>query len=138
MEGLAVADLSFLDRNLQLRVRASKTDQLCKGTSLLLAPSSQPGLCPVSETHKFMRVCPEGPGQFIVHASGRPLTHHQFSGVLCKAILAYGSNPAWFASHSFCVGAATSAAVSGLSHERIMEMGQWCSAGYKGYIRLGQ
>ena len=41
-----------------------------------------------------------------------------------------------YKSHSFRIGAATTAAVAGVSEEKIQQMGRWKSSAFKTYIRI--
>nr|XP_028586321.1 uncharacterized protein LOC114597557 [Podarcis muralis]XP_028605271.1 uncharacterized protein LOC114606843 [Podarcis muralis] len=136
--GLSVADINLDKRMIQVKIRTSKTDQLGRGSTLSLASSPHTGPCPVADTRKFLKVRPPGPGPLLIHASGRPMTRCQFVSILRKAIHACGGDPAQFSGHSFRIGAATTAAASGLPAEHIKTMGRWRSAAFKGYIRHNQ
>jgi hypothetical protein len=69
-----------------------------------------------------------------VHFGGDPLAAYQFGHTLKLGLKTIGLPLERFSSHSFRIGAATSAASCGLSDECIMNMGGWKSAAYKLYI----
>ncbi len=67
--------------------------------------------------------------------SNHPVTRFWFQKHL-KAVLHLSDTPAGnFSSHSFRIGAATTAAHKGLSQQQIQELGRWLSEAFKSYIR---
>ncbi|XP_041461741.1 uncharacterized protein LOC121413047 [Lytechinus variegatus] len=64
-----------------------------------------------------------------------PLTRHKFGQVLKRAITFCGLPVAHFSSHSFRIGAATSAAMAGVPDVCIQNMGRWASNTHRLYIR---
>nr|XP_054764967.1 uncharacterized protein LOC129271722 [Lytechinus pictus] len=65
-----------------------------------------------------------------------PPTRREF-GSMIKRCLAYGNMPAAkFSSHSFRIGAATTAAMAGCSDAQIQRMGRWVSDTHRRYVRL--
>lgn len=122
---------SFLD----LVIRVSKTDQ--KGTSVTLHidQGSSVKLCPVKAMAAFLAIRPSQGGPLFVHFGGDPLTTYQFGNILKKGIKSVGLDPLGFSSHSFRIGAATAAAIGGISMEVIKGMGRWKSEAVNSYIR---
>ncbi|XP_070615514.1 vomeronasal type-2 receptor 26-like [Erythrolamprus reginae] len=53
---------------------------------------------------------------------------------LTRALVRIGIDPTGYGTHSFRIGAATSAAASGFPGQRIQEIGRWQSAAYLGYV----
>ncbi|XP_072041931.1 integrase/recombinase xerD homolog [Amphiura filiformis] len=122
---------------LQVRLRFSKTDQRGNATVLTIRNAGEASVCPVSAMVRFLRVRPTGEGPLFVHLDKSPLTRYQVNHILRKA-LEFGGYPSHkFSSHSFRIGAATSAAVSGFSSEEIQSLGRWRSGIYKVYVRPG-
>ena len=66
---------------------------------------------------------------------GSDLTRYQFQAVLRKAADFLGWQSEKFASHSFRIGAATTAAMNGVPEETIMKKGRWKSGAVKSYFR---
>lgn len=121
---------------LQVVIRFSKTDQC--GRSVVLHIKSLPDshLCPVKAIENYSTLRPFGAENFFCHMNGTPLTAYQFSAVLGKAIRFLGIPSVQFKSHSFRIGACTTACMNGVSHEVIQAWGRWKSDAYKSYIRL--
>ena len=72
---------------------------------------------------------------FFRHFGGEPLTSQHFSYKLKECIRLLGLPSSNCSSHSFRIGAATSAAMAGMSDEQIKNMGRWRSSAFKQYIR---
>ena len=70
-----------------------------------------------------------------VHADGSPLTAYQFRHMLKKGLEALGVPALGFSGHSFRIGAATSAALNGLSIPVVQSLGRWKSSAVNRYIR---
>lgn len=84
----------------------------------------------------FLQVRPESGDILLCHFDGSPLTRHGFSRVLTKAIEFVGLPASDFKSHSFRIGAATTAAMLGIPDDEIKVMGRWKSDTYLSYIRF--
>ena len=134
---LALNDISVHSNGkmLTLRIRYSKTDQRGMSSSLTLLDSDHQNLYPVKALGDYLAVRPQIQGPLFVHFNGDPLLSFQFSRVLKESLKFIGLNPANFSSHSFRIGAATAAALGGLSEEKIKELGRWKSSAYRSYIR---
>ena len=134
---LSVEDLKFsMDHSsFEINIRSSKTDQRGVGTTLQFRVGLEPILCPVKAITEFMKVRPTVMGPLFIHFEGSPLTRYQFNAILKKGINSLGLPEGEFSSHSFRIGAATSAALSGIPIEHIMDMGRWRSSAVNSYIR---
>lgn len=132
---ISVDNVSIVSDMLQIFVQSSKTDQTGKGA--LVQISSVGGeFCPVMAVKQFQLVRPSLPGPFYCHFSGQPVSRYQFNAVLKKALSALGLAKTNIKSHSFRIGAATEAALAGLSDTEIKGLGRWQSNAFKGYIRI--
>ncbi|RXN14169.1 poly [Labeo rohita] len=65
----------------------------------------------------------------------RPATRFWFQKHLKSVLLLSGTPADNFSSHSFRIGAATTAAQKGLSQQQIQALGRWSSEAFKSYIR---
>ncbi|KAI2647906.1 Pro-Pol polyprotein [Labeo rohita] len=65
----------------------------------------------------------------------RPATRFWFQKHLKSILLLSGTPADNFSSHSFRIGAATTAAQKGLSQQQIQALGRWSSEAFKSYIR---
>ncbi|XP_077774252.1 integrase/recombinase xerD homolog [Podarcis muralis] len=133
--GLLLSDVTLSREDLVVRIRSSKTDQYGRGALVQLMATDSPGPCPVKDTRRFLSMRVNSAGPLLIHADGLPLTRHQFTRVMRLALAACGIPAADFASHSFRIGAATTAMHLGLTAERIRDVGRWKSDAYKRYLR---
>ena len=133
---LSVLDVSCLDHSsVQVRVRFSKTDQEGRSTLLQVCRGPDSAVCPVEGLLNFLQVRPPGNGPLFWHMDKSPLTRYQFNSVLQKSVHLAGLGEGKFSTHSFRIGAATTAAGCGFSSEEIQRMGRWKSNVYSVYIR---
>ena len=109
----------------QICIKASKTDLFRKGCNILIAPGSPP-LCAVQAVVSFLERHGNRPGPLFLFENGLPLSHSLLTDRL-RAILLSAGLPGNFSSHSFPVGAATSAARAGIPDHLIQVLGRWKS-----------
>ena len=134
--GIQTTDVLVMINKLQIRIRGSKTDQSMVGDMVFLERAvNSPKVCPVSCVLQYLKVRPDDAGSLLVHFDQSKLTRYQFQAVLKKAAKFLNWNPKGFTSHSFRIGAATTAAMNGLPITKIMEKGRWKSHAVKSYIR---
>ena len=121
-----------------LNIRFSKTDQFGRGCviSIPAASHADVALCPVNATAQYLSISPAHDGSFLSHFDGSSVTRSQFAAVLSRALRFCGVYDARFTSHSFRIGAATSAAMAGIPENEIQRMGRWHSGVYRRYIRI--
>ncbi|KAK3095954.1 hypothetical protein FSP39_021284 [Pinctada imbricata] len=115
---LSFSDISLSPDNLVLCIRSSKTDQHGKGASIILSRTDTPS-CPLKWLREFLDVRPVFPGPLFCHFDGTPLTRYQFSTITSRAISGLGLNASRYKTHSFRIGAATTAACNGVSSDVI-------------------
>ena len=121
-----------------LNVRFSKTDQYGRGCFITIPECSQGdfALCPVRAAAQFLSVLRPHCSSFFSHFNGDPVTRSQFTAVLQRSLDFVSLGDMRFSSHSFRIGAATSAAMSGIPEADIQAMGRWKSNAYSRYIRI--
>ena len=88
-------------------------DQQGKGASLSLASCSLEELCPVRAMHAYLGLWGKEQGYFFIHRDGSPLTKYQFWRMTDLALDKVGIQGLKFGTHSFRVGAASTAAALG-------------------------
>lgn len=132
---LALDDVIMRQGGLDLNIRSSKTDQRGVGTMLRIEGTGDSSVCPVMALTKFLRMRSTVKGPLFVHFGGSPLTRYQFNAMLRKGIGLLGLPQGEFSSHSFRIGAATSAACEGIPVNKIMNMGRWRSSAILSYVR---
>ncbi len=137
-----ISDLVVLDdETISYTIKQSKTDQTKKGHFIYIFKLQSP-LSPYQTLLAFLHLrksqskLPSDP--LFTDDSNRPATRFWFQKHL-KAVLHLSGTPAGnFSSHSFRIGAATTAAHKGLSQQQIQELGRWSSEAFKSYIRLNR
>ena len=114
-------------------LKASKTDVYRQGHTLVIACCPSPVCAVTAMRNYFLAAHPRRP--LFSFQSGLLLTRsavvHLLWDVSCHAGLPYKS----LKGHSFCVGAASTAAAAGLPDWLIKVLGQWSSDCYQLYIR---
>ena len=105
----------------------------------LTIQAGMPGECPVEVMRKYLAIrgTIAGPLFTMTSESPIPVTRAQFNTQLrlCLAFCRYPTTQ--FTSHSFRIGAATTAAAQGLTDAQIRQLGRWNSDAFKKYIRNG-
>ena len=135
--GIQSSDIHPSLRGFEVKLRGSKTDQEKKGQSVFLdLVVDSPDVCPVRAIMDFKQIRQNSKDVFLVHMNSAPLSRYQFQAVLKKAAAFLNWPSKGYSSHSFRIGAATTAAGNGTSLESIMQRGRWRSGAVKSYIRL--
>ncbi|XP_063780733.1 uncharacterized protein LOC134928678 [Pseudophryne corroboree] len=132
---MLVGDVVVGERSLLCRLRRSKTDQVGRGRWVTMVPALEVSVCPVGLARQYLGVRPAKEGSWLLHYDGLPVTKYQFRWMLGRCLTGLGLSPAAFGTHSFRIGAATSAAAAGFSRTEIQAVGRWKSSSYKRYIR---
>nr|XP_033777442.1 uncharacterized protein LOC117348910 isoform X1 [Geotrypetes seraphini] len=135
--GLLVSHVSFHETTVRLHIVSSKTDQLAVGHWVVLHAVAGCSSCPVTCLRSYLAVRPLDGDILFVHENGSPLTRYQFQAVLRLTLGRCGEDPSSYGTHSFRIGAATSASIAGMSGEGIQRLGRWVSDAFRGYIRRG-
>lgn len=130
---LQLSDVSILHSAILLHFRSFKfsSQQVAK----IPLPAIDSELCPVNALRGYLSVRPGTVGQLFVSSSGEPLNYNQVCSTLrlISTFLNIPSNA--LSSHSFRIGAATTATASSIPDEVIMRMGRWSSTAFRKYIR---
>jgi len=128
---LARSDISFTSNgSLLLQLKASKTDPFRMGCSITLSPSGR-SVCAVRAMHRYL--AHQLPGQstpLYFFSSGQFLTRDKVTSILRSQLKRLGFATESYASHSFRIGAATTAAEAGLPPWLIQTLGRWSSNCY--------
>ena len=92
-------------------------------------------LCPVEAVLSYLSIRGGTSGPLFVRTNGVPLTRAYFSERL-RSLLGAAGIAGRYSSHSFRIGAATSAALAGTVPEHMIQtLGRWTSSAYLTYIR---
>ena len=128
-------DVTVLDGKVQIFIRRSKADQKGKGIRVELGQCSIGDICPVKATQMYLEVRGSGTGYFFQHTDGSPLTRFQFWKLTDLALNKVGVTGLKFGTHSFRIGAASTAAALGYSSDEIKRLGRWSSDCFRRYVR---
>ena len=120
---------------LSVHLKASKTDPFRKGITLYIGkvPSE---LCPVSAMLAYLLVRGKQPGPLFQFKDGKPLTRQRFVQAVRGALISAGIQADRYASHSFRIGAATTAAARGMEDSIIKTLGRRKSLAYLEYVKI--
>lgn len=113
----------------QVHIKQSKTDPFRQGVHLHLGKTGEL-LCQVSAILAYVRIRGLRPGPLFVFSDGSYLTRQRFAALVAKALGRAGFNTQHYSTHSFRIGAATSAKDSGISDAHIKMLGRWKSEAY--------
>ena len=111
-------------------IKVSKTDPFRQGCTLGRSP-----LCPVESLLSYLEIRGGTDGPLFVRSNGAPpLTRTVFTERL-RQLLSQAGITGHFGSHSFRIGAATTAGLAGVPEHMIQTLGQWSSSVYLAYRR---
>lgn len=117
-----------------LTIKQSKTDPFRKGVRLCLGRTDSV-VCPVKALLTYLAIRGKSPGCLFISKNKTPLTRAQFKTLVSTALRTAGLNDSEYNTHSFRIGAATTAKAVGIADTHIQLLGRWKSLAYQGYIR---
>ena len=120
---------------IRITLKQSKTDQYRKGTHVYLGKTSHQ-VCPVKALTQYLTRRGSKPGPLFILPTNQSMTRVMFSTALKKAFQKLNMHPHHFNTHSFRIGAATSAKRAGISDSHLKALGRWRSNAYLKYVRL--
>ena len=128
------SDIQFSTTTITIDLRQSKTDPFRRGHTIAIRATST-STCPVRAINCFAEVSTLRSGS--LHYGGRftPLSRDQLTEVLRHLLQQAGHQQHLYSSHSFRIGAATTAAAAGLPAWLIKSLGRWSSDAYQRYIQ---
>ena len=103
--------------------------------SLSVIEAQGQGPCPVRAMQAYLQVRGDRPGPLFHYATGHAILRNDLNKELRRALLFCDLDPTTFKSHSFRIGAATTAAQLGMSDSQIRSLGRLKSDAFKQYIR---
>ena len=92
--------------------------------------------CPVEALRNYLNKRGDTAGPLFTFNNLKPVTRQFFNTQLQTCLRLAGINDINFKSHSFRIGAATTAANNGIPEDQIKLMGRWHSDAFKKYIRI--
>ena len=129
-------DIGWSRRYFHYRLKMSKTDQLHRGQTIYLPRSGGP-TCPYAAMKSYIKHCTATrcPSPLFVFSDSTPLNRRSCLKHLRYLLKKVGCKAKHYNTHSFRIGAATSAAQAGLASHYIKLLGRWRSMAYQRYIR---
>ena len=108
---LTLKDVSIQDNTIILQLKQSKTDQLGKGSKIVIGQSKQ-AICPVKITRRFLQYRQQANHSDALFRlkDGALLTRQRLQSVLRKSLTMLNLPAKHFGTHSLRIGSATAAA----------------------------
>ena len=129
---LLVKDVSITGQTAFVNIKISKTDPFREGQIIRLAASNS-SVCPVRALQNHLRNCNLPNQPLFTFADASYLSRQILSNILKSLLPKHNCSP--FSSHSFRIGAATTAAAAGIPEWLIKVLGRWSSDCYERYIK---
>ena len=133
-------DITFLPSKhnpmyMQIHLKVSKTDPFRSGVTLSVGRTGS-HICPLTAMTRYISILPLNLSGLLFHKeSGKPLTRKVFTSLTRDLLKTMGVNAKHYASHSFRIGAATSAGAANMPPWLIKTLGRWTSDCYERYIK---
>ena len=138
---LSLQDISLDSREsstkIQVRVKESKTDPFRHGCTLCLGKTGK-DICPIRDVLPYLAKRGAQYGPLFLTADGTYLTRGIFSARLANTLREAGIDSKGYNTHSFHIGAATTAKERGVSDINIKMLGRWKRNAYQQYVRTPQ
>ena len=117
-----------------VRIKQSKTDPFREGVYLFLGKTDKV-ICPIKGILPYLAIRGSTPGPFFVMENKKSLTRQRFYSSLAGILEQSGLSHKNYNTHSFRIGAATTARQAGIPDAQIQMLGRWQSNAYKQYIK---
>ena len=131
---LSLRDTSVDNRSNPRLIKQSKTDPFRQGVDIYLGASDTP-ICPVSALIPYLTKRGAQPGPLFITNDHTYLTRALFSQKVDTILDLLQVNAQQYNTHSFRIGAATTAALALIPDAHIKMLGRWRSEAYQRYIR---
>ena len=135
---LSVNDVAVDSRSsptmIKVTIKQSKTDPFHQGVKLFLGKTDA-SICPVTTLLSYMSLRGNTPGPLFILEDGQYLTRPLFGNFLDNLLHALHLKKEHFNTHSFRIGAASSARAANIPDHQIQMLGRCRSDAYKLYIR---
>ena len=119
---------------MSVTVKQLNTYPFRQGITLFLGLTEH-AVCLVKVILLYLALRGKKDGPLFITAKGTPLIRQYFSKALSTILKHIGLDDQQYNTHSFCIGAATSAKATGVSDTHIKMLGHWKSCTYQQYIR---
>ena len=117
-------------RLIKVHIKQSKTDLFRQGVDIFLGATDSP-ICPVAGILPYLAVRGSQPGPLFITNDGKNLTRLLFSKRIDALLESLQVDTTQYNTHSFRIGAATTAAQAHISEAHIKMLGRWRSDAYQ-------
>jgi hypothetical protein len=118
-------------RRVEINIKKSKTDPFRQGTVIHLSPNGSQ-ICPIQALCSYLHHHPTKQGPLFTFSNGKFLTRRN----ICTSVKNFLPSVNNISTHSFRIGAATTAAAAGHPRWLIQSLGRWTSDCFREYIRI--
>lgn len=122
-------------RLVKVHIKQAKTDPFRQGVDIYLGATDNP-ICPVSGILPYLAVRGTQPGPLFITNDGKYLTRLLFSTRIDALLESLHVDTSQYNTHSFRIGAATTAAQAHIPETHIKTLGRWRSDAYQRYIKM--
>ena len=131
---LLVRDISITENVLRIFIKVSKADPFKNGHTIRLVAANS-SICPLRAMQKHLKNCRKSDEPVFSFTDGSFLTRQCLSKTLQQLLESTFPDVKQYSSHSFRIGAATTAAAADVPDWLIKALGRWSSNCYERYIR---
>jgi len=135
---LCLSDIAVDNRKnprlLKVTLKESKTDPFRKGVHIYLGATDRT-ICPILGILPYLAARGNTPGPLFITEDGYGLTRHTFAALLNSTLSKLHLASKNYSTHSFRIGAATTAALAQIPDASIKMLGRWKSDAYQCYIK---
>jgi len=121
-------------RLLQLFLKQSKTDPFKCGATVYMG-ATDTAICPIKALLSYLGKRDNRPGPLFITEEGKGWTNSMFRAAFQSIMEALKLKKRHYNTHSFRIGAATSASLANISDTHIQMLGRWKSNSFQRYIR---
>ena len=130
---LLFQDITLSPSQIHISIKASKTDPFRNGCIVRLS-TTQHQICPVTILKQYLNMHTNKSGPLFTFTDGSFLTRRRLNTFLKSVEFQDHRSPV--SSHSFRIGAATTAAAAGIPSWLIKSLGRWNSNCFATYVRI--
>ena len=131
---LLVRDTNVSPTSATIMIKVSKTDPFHNGNMLRFVPSGT-SICPVKALNKHIQSCKQPDMPLFSYEDNSFLTRQKLTETLQQLLHSNPQNEKLYTSHSFRIGAATTAAAANVPSWLIKRLGRWSTDCFERYIR---
>ena len=118
---------------IQVTIKATKTDPFHVGMTIFITATGYP-ICPLWALEKYLYYCMCHKRPLSQFSNGNYFTRQALASIVIKGLASYGISPSAYSTHSFRIGAASTAAAADIPDSLIKSFRRWQSDCYQHYL----